>query len=103
MGGFQNSAINQEKSLAFSDEHIRHKKLRFAVPVGNTFFSRSIYSDAEWKKTLCTSWAKLNVYALFKGFFLIRRGYDSFGISATPFLNPDTALNYQIPLAKYSM
>ena len=52
MDGFQNSAINLEKSLAFSDEHIRHKKLRFAVPVGNTFFSRSIYSDVESKKTL---------------------------------------------------
>ena len=101
--GFQNSAVNLEKSLAFCDEHIRHKKLRFAVPFGNTFFSRSIYySVAEWKKTLCASWAKLNLLPPLKGFFLIRRGYDSLGISATPFLTPGTALNFQIPLGKYS-
>ena len=76
LDGFQNSAINHEKSLVLWDEHIRHRNVHYAVPVGNTFFSRSIYSVAEWKKTLCNSWAKLILYPPLKGFFLIRRGYD---------------------------
>ena len=50
LDGFQNLAINQEKSFSFWIEYKWHRIQHYSVPVGNILFFRAIYSVAKSEK-----------------------------------------------------
>ena len=67
LDGFQNLAINQEKSFSFWIEYKWHRIQHYSVPVGNSlFFSCNLFC-CQIRQTLCISREQVNKYLTFKG------------------------------------